>query len=589
MTSETMTGAKLLSQHGLYVLRVHRPIWSDSGVRCSCSKGASCTSIGKHPVDQGWGKSATNDPEMMTDWFAGKQWNMGIVLGLCHGIDPSVAVVDIENDTEEGGVIAEQMLGDYPTVSWTSNKSTHRLYRWHPGLPDVANVTINGLEVRIGGAGKETQSIAPPSQHENGRYYEWVPGRQLGDTEIADLPDSFVQWVNENYTQEQSSGGGLSNHAAFRKVREKVHSPGRNNAMLRFANSVWREIWQLHGINSFDDPQIEQDVIVRLLGANLVTCEPPLPEQEIETIYRNSKKFMFGELRRESVQKQQQIMEMSAPPATEDSEDSEVDDRQFGQFLSAVGVRLENDPRYDPAEECADRINQWVCDWQLSYLRMTERGSHVLRLCDTEVYLTEAELDRAVTVARKVFVATGGRIRLDRTFPYWTWKEIWMGRSTKKNGITRGLREYVENRANTEDSGDSGLQGTIAEAIHGLVGSPQQIAAVFQNRPERVVLDLKEIELVERLKIGPGNQLVAQWQDGDPNSGVYVWKNELWVIVGMMELSQKYGSSFGRNANVGTKEMSDAMIALGYEKKEFKRGRVSGRRWIKKVEVSIDE
>lgn len=104
-----------------------------------------------------------------------------------------------------------------------------------------------------------------------------------------------------------------------------------------------------------------------------------------------------------------------------------------------------------------------------------------------------------------------------------------------------------------------------------------------------VPLDLNEIELVERLKIGPGNQLIAQWQDGDPVSGVYVWKRELWVIVGMMELSRQHGSSFGRNASVGTKEFADAMVALGYEKKEFKRGRVSGRRWIKKVEVSIDE
>jgi len=589
MPSETETGAMLLAEHGLYVLRVHHPVFSES-VRCSCSKGGRCPAIGKHPVDQGWGKSATKDPEILNQWFSGSRWNMGIVLGLGHGIDVESAVIDIENDTEEGGLIAEEKLSDHPTVSWTSNKSTHRLYRWHPGLPDVANLTINGLEVRIGGAGKETQSIAPPSQHENGKFYDWVPGRKLGEIEIAELPEHFVEWVNANYTEQQSKGPGLGTHAAFRTIGEKVTSPGRNNAMLRFANGVWREIWQIHGINSFDEPEVESNVLSRLLGANLLTCEPPLPTAEIETIFINSRNFMFGELQKEAAQKRQSVMELTNPESTDDG-DSETGDRTFGSFLSAISVKLESDPRFDPADEMPDRIDQWMCDWKLSYLKMTDRGTHLLKLCDTEIYLTEAELDRPLTVARKVYQATNGRIRLDRTFPYWSWREMWLGRSgksekSKKNGITRGLREWIENTAETQESGENGLMGMVSETISMLIGATEQIAKAWQNRPP---IEMQDIELQDRMKVGPQNALIMQWQEGDSNSGVYLWKNDLWEIILLAEVSRVLANNWGRNQQVGSKELSDVMQQLGYQKKEFKRGRVQGRRWIRKVQDDVDE
>ena len=130
---------------------------------------------------------------------------------------------------------------DCPTVSWTSGKSVHRIYRWDPRLPQVANMTVSGLEFRFGGRGKETQSVAPPSAHKSGRRYMFVEGRNLEQIAIARLPDHVIEWICERYAEQANSPSGSPSSADYRRFRtpgKKIQEPGRNNALVRFANSA---------------------------------------------------------------------------------------------------------------------------------------------------------------------------------------------------------------------------------------------------------------------------------------------------------------------------------------------------------------
>ena len=103
LLQSTLDGALKLASHGLYVVRLHYPIFDHQSkqVRCSCGR-SECSAEGKHPVGAQWGKSATTDPDSIRDFWREADWNVGVLLGLGHGIPEDEAIIDIEDDTTEG-------------------------------------------------------------------------------------------------------------------------------------------------------------------------------------------------------------------------------------------------------------------------------------------------------------------------------------------------------------------------------------------------------------------------------------------------------------------------------------------------------
>lgn len=579
METATLSGAMLLSQYGLHVVKLHYPIFRDGQVFCSCEN-PGCRSQGKHPVGAQWGKSATRDQEVIQDIWSRAPWNVGILLGLAHGIPESEAVIDIEDDTLEGRNLAETILGEYPTVTYSSGKSLHRLYRWCPGLPQVANLTINGLEFRLGVKGKETQSVAPPSKHPNGQQYKFLQGRGLGEIPIAELPPHIVEWVNSEYVRQQSAPGAApssADHRRFNIPGRKVQSPGRNNALLRHANGCWRTACKLHGINGLEDPETRDQVWLWIWGANLATCDPPLDEGECWTIFQHSEKFMLPELRREAAEKRKQAEEAVEQAPQESQTD---DGREFGLYLKRSGIRIVLDPRMADGEESPDTVNEWVCDWRLRYLQNTEKQTSMLQIQQWEIEMLEVDLDRPGTVARKIYQHTGGQVKLDRSFAFWCWKDIWLGRSTKKSGITRGLKEYLLNNAEVHDSGEAGLKGMIEDLVSGLVGPVGTIARGVQEYRE---LGAPLVELKDRLKLTPGGDISTTWIEGDPRSGVYEMDGKLVVGVKIDEISKRYGATYGRGT-VSASDIGKVLAELGFVRKFLKSGPLEGRAWVRAVE-----
>lgn len=172
------TAAAQYARLGWPVVPVHNPVPRG----CSCSRGAACGSVGKHPRLRDWTTQATTDVERVVRWW--RQWphaNVGITTGTRSG----VVVLDV--DTGAGGersLAAVRRDHAIPRTAIAGTGSGRHLYFRATG--DVANSVARlgpGLDVRGNGG----FVVAPPSRHANGRAYRWIVPRPL-----ADLPPSLL-------------------------------------------------------------------------------------------------------------------------------------------------------------------------------------------------------------------------------------------------------------------------------------------------------------------------------------------------------------------------------------------------------------
>ncbi len=111
--------AKAYAQRGWQVVILHG--YRDGN--CTCRKKSDCPNPGKHPRQMAWQRLATTDERELEQLFG--KWpvsNLGIRLG------PTSGLVDVEYDDEEGRATADELLADIPTPTFTSSRSTHRLY-----------------------------------------------------------------------------------------------------------------------------------------------------------------------------------------------------------------------------------------------------------------------------------------------------------------------------------------------------------------------------------------------------------------------------------------------------------------------------
>lgn len=263
-------GWKVIPCYGVY-----------DGGACNCKKRGQCKSAGKHPRIDEWQRNCTDDEEIIDGWFT--KWptaNVGVRLG------PQSGIVDIEFDDEEGRKVADRLLGECYTPTYTSGRSVHRLFKYSGDLPHQKSVTkIAGLEFRFGTEGEGAQSVLPPSRHKSGRNYEWVAGlspAEVGD--VADVPDSILAIFHN-----VKSGDNLFGEERKPSERHKLYTrpeiietvDGRDNVFIAEATAMWGEQFKIHGEKCFDDPQVQTTVYERLWSMNRAKCKPPLDDDDI--------------------------------------------------------------------------------------------------------------------------------------------------------------------------------------------------------------------------------------------------------------------------------------------------------------------
>jgi hypothetical protein len=252
---------------GWYVVICH----GAEGDKCTC-KSANCATPGKHPVLNAWQNKSTIDEDELAQWLDGsKNYNIGVQLGEKSGI------IDIEFDSDQGRKTAERFgLDKAYTPTFTSKRSTHRLFKWDRRLPQQAVYKLAGLEIRIGGGKKGAQSIMPPSSHASGASYSWVEGMSPDDCEVAEIPrELLVAIVND------VGDGGEKKDRANKILHTPMGEGDRHDSLVRFAARQCIQMLNCH------DAVEQQDVLAMIRAMNMQRCNPPKGDDEIENIFRH--------------------------------------------------------------------------------------------------------------------------------------------------------------------------------------------------------------------------------------------------------------------------------------------------------------
>lgn len=203
-----LTQALQYAEQGFPVFPVHK---MQNGV-CTCYRGETCASPGKHPTVDGWPELATTDTAQITTWFTKvyKGHNIGVYLGnslLCIDVDIK------EEQGKDGQAKLDKLqakLGQLPTggnIQKTASGGTHYLYRIKSPLgrhvsKDPAS-PYYGLDILSG----NSFIVAAPSRTNKGAY-TWISCENTLPTmtEIPELPEVWHKELQNVCSIPVSSG-----------------------------------------------------------------------------------------------------------------------------------------------------------------------------------------------------------------------------------------------------------------------------------------------------------------------------------------------------------------------------------------------
>lgn len=156
------------ASRGWAVLPLH---WIENG-QCSCGK-PDCNSAGKHPLVGGGSKTATTDPQIITDWWTSyPSANIGIATGSASGL----IVVDVDAGPNKSGYSSLAALeAEYAEIPRdycvTTGSGGLHIYLSAPQteIRNSASKLAENIDIR----GEGGYVVAPPSIHLSGNRYTW--------------------------------------------------------------------------------------------------------------------------------------------------------------------------------------------------------------------------------------------------------------------------------------------------------------------------------------------------------------------------------------------------------------------------------
>lgn len=189
-----MDKSKLLSYFladcGLFLFPIHSISSSGS---CTCKKGASCTSPGKHPyLNLAWQKIATNSLVKLESWSKKREINYAVCTGRkSDKTGKYLIVVDVDAPEHE---ITESLP---KTFSYKTGSGGFHYWYWSD-VPIKNSVSQLANKVDIRGTGGYV--IVPPSKHYSGNQYELLCDENEA---IADLPLEILRTLSKNSADKQ--------------------------------------------------------------------------------------------------------------------------------------------------------------------------------------------------------------------------------------------------------------------------------------------------------------------------------------------------------------------------------------------------
>lgn len=413
--------------------------------QCTCTRGAACATPGKHPVLGGWQHKSTTDEDELADIYDGsKVRNVGVQLGERSGI------IDIEYDDEQGLKTATfYELDKCQTPTFTSKRSTHRIFKWDKRLPQQAVFKLEGLEVRIGGGEKGSQSIFPPSMHHSGTSYAWVPGMGPDEVEVAEIPKKLLLAIIND------AGGPSAASPPKDRANSILHGNigegGRNNALMRFAARACINMLDPH------DPLEQQDTLQMIQSVNREKCKPPLDDSEVATIWRSELAWAIRTRGADGIETSEE-KKAALKKRLEGPEEKPSDKPKQSATMSLTGLEYRAGDGDSPPE-------YWPGQWRL----VVQHSDPVVYLLHLPVFVEmdgrQETVERVVTLDPDTYMCAGkvAKAILAATHTVIVnsvpeeWAAIWNGKGARKGqkairGLFAKLMETAEHRSATPEN-----------------------------------------------------------------------------------------------------------------------------------------
>lgn len=418
VNDQTFKWAAMYAKQGWRVVTCYGLHKTDGQLTCSCYKGGNCPSPGKHPVGKVWQQRATTDEEAIYDALdVSSPRNIGVQWG------PESGVIDIEFDCEKGAASASRYgLDRKHTPTYTSSRSTHRIFKWDDRLPKVGVIKVEGLEVRIGNEAKGSQSIVPPSIHFTGKPYQWVDGMTPEDCEPEEIPKELILAINNAY----NSAGCKSKPAANAILHGRPGEGDRHDHLLMYANR------QALKMDNIDSPVEQQELLITLRALNKDKCDPPKKDKEIETLWRDA--LMWAKRKRMNGDLTPEERTDAVNSKAEGTDEDDGDKNQASSTFSLSGLEF-RDGEWWPGEWTLRVIHGDPVSYIITvpcYREDTKQTLHVGVTLNAEQYRSAAKVAQAVLEATHTVI-------LDSVPEEWA--TIWNGRGAKKGKpAVRGLK-----------------------------------------------------------------------------------------------------------------------------------------------------
>ncbi|MGO9600990.1 MAG: phage/plasmid primase, P4 family [Isosphaeraceae bacterium] len=146
----------------------------------------------KAPIGESWGSTRPTEQTIRETFKRFPKAGLGLLLG------PEASIIDIECDGPEGEHSLAMLMGGeiVLTLGWSSARGPHHVFRYDARLARYGKSIIKlpelpGLEIRIGGNGKQLQSNCPPTIGIDGKPREWN-----GTLIVADLPEAVFSFLD---------------------------------------------------------------------------------------------------------------------------------------------------------------------------------------------------------------------------------------------------------------------------------------------------------------------------------------------------------------------------------------------------------
>lgn len=209
-------GAKYYAQLGWNVLPVHgvHPVTA----KCTCGRThKDPRENGKHPASANGQKDATTDLAQIEQWWTeNPEYNIG-VLARASGF----FVIDI--DPRSGGDVAFEKLleaagGSLPNTveaitgvyydNGTTKRGRHLIFKCGPDEKFAGNLKalgLDGIDIKYNG-----YILISPSRHFTGVCYEWKPGHEPWNMEIAEAPEELMAVIRSGKSRNSVTLNGTS-------------------------------------------------------------------------------------------------------------------------------------------------------------------------------------------------------------------------------------------------------------------------------------------------------------------------------------------------------------------------------------------